>query len=192
MGQDVTSRSAKRDQLVRAAADVLLTEGVAGCTVRAIADRSGLSKSAIHYYFEEVNDLVELAWELLMGEFIHRMEAAAEAAGDDPGQRLWAAAEIYVRVGSGHDRRIPMMAFDFLIVSRRRGDTRAAAVVMERITELFGKLLAATSHPDPWAVTPVLMSALIGTVVRAEIGPLDTRSELAAIARAIGLEPPEA
>jgi AcrR family transcriptional regulator len=186
------SKAAKREQLVAAAAAVLRAEGVAGCTVRSIAEQSGLSKSAIHYYFEEVDDLVDLAWDRLMGQLVVRMaEAAANAPG--PTQALWAAVDVYVRSGAEpHRHRIPMMTFEFLVASRRRGDTAAVAATMNRITSLLRDLVDATGVAEVETVTDILVSSLIGTVVRGEIAPRDTAAALAGIAEVLGLPRPSA
>ena len=49
----------KRQQIVEAARRVLAEQGLAACSVRAIADASPLTKSAIHYYFADINELVD-------------------------------------------------------------------------------------------------------------------------------------
>lgn len=173
-----------------AAAELLRTQGMAGCTARAIAEESGLSKSTIHYYFEEIDELTDLAWNRLMGQFVDRMVQAAEREAD-PVAAVWAAAEAYVVLGSGRNGRIPMMAFDFLVASSRRGDTAAAAAVMDQITTLMHRLVAATGVSEPAARASALVSTLIGTVVRAEIHPRDPHTALAEAAVAIGLPLPE-
>ena len=76
---------------MEAAADVLRREGWAGCTARAISDASPLTKSALHYYFDDVDEIVELAFRRVMDEALSRVEAVAEAEAD-PVDALWGAA----------------------------------------------------------------------------------------------------
>ncbi|MHB8671618.1 MAG: TetR/AcrR family transcriptional regulator, partial [Acidimicrobiales bacterium] len=52
---------AKRDEIVSAAVEVLLRDGVHGCTVRSIAASAGVSKGSVHYYFGDVDEIVDLA-----------------------------------------------------------------------------------------------------------------------------------
>lgn len=171
-----------------AAAEVLRTQGVEACTVRSIADAGDLSKSAIHYYFEDVNDIITLAFDGLMRQFLVRVEEAARKA-DDPFQAVWAAAGEYLRVGSdasdGH--RVPMLAFDFHIASARRGDTTAMASLSDQFLELLRELIARTEIPRAEAVADTLFSALIGTVVRAPLAARETEEVLRTISEAIGV-----
>ncbi len=55
------NQSAKRDWIVAAAVEVLIRSGVHGCTVRAIADQAGVSKGVVHYYYEDVDEIVDAA-----------------------------------------------------------------------------------------------------------------------------------
>jgi AcrR family transcriptional regulator len=172
--------------LISAAAEVLRTRGVAGCTARAIAEQSGLSKSLIHYYFEEIDQLIDLAYDRLMGQFVDAMEKAA-AERRDPFEALWAAAEAYLVLGTTRPGRIPMMAFDYLVASSRRGSTSAAIQITERITTLIEQLVTATGVPDPGLRADVLVSALVGSVVRAELSPRDPEATLARMAKIVGV-----
>lgn len=176
----------RRAAIVEAAAETLRTQGVEGCTARAIAARAGLAKSAIHYYFEEIDQLVDLAWEQLMGRFVDRLEAAAEAQ-DDPHRALWSTAELYLRVGTERSTRIPMMTFDFLVSSVRKADTAAVSTTMGRITDLFAKLVAATGTDDAAAKAEVLMFTLVGTLVRLETHPRPLGETIDGASRVLGL-----
>jgi DNA-binding transcriptional regulator YbjK len=179
-------RAERRAVLISAAAEVLRTRGVAGCTARAVAELSGLSKSSIHYYFEEIDQLIDLAYERLMGQFVDAMEKAA-AGRLDPFEGLWAAAEVYLVLGTTRPGRIPMMAFDYLVASSRRGKSDALIQVNERITNLLHELVAATDVRDASLRADVLVSALVGSVVRAEISPRDPDATLARISEVVGI-----
>jgi AcrR family transcriptional regulator len=52
---------AKRDDIVASTVELLLYNGVNGCTVRSIAAHAGVSKGLIHYYFRDVEEVVDLA-----------------------------------------------------------------------------------------------------------------------------------
>jgi AcrR family transcriptional regulator len=183
-----SARDSKRDQIVAAATEVLLTQGVEACTVRSIAATGDLSKSAIHYYFEDVNDIITLAFEGLMREFLGRIETAARAA-DGSFEAVWAAAGEYLRLGSDTParHRVPMLAFDFHIASTRRGDNATMAWLADRFAQLLQELVAATGVAHAEAIADTLFSALIGTVVRAPLTARDTAEVLATISEAIGI-----
>jgi len=181
-------RETRKDAIISAAATVLRTEGVAGCTVRNIAEVGNVSKSAIHYYFTDITDIVDLALARLLDRFISRVEHAAEGIGD-PFEALWAAVAEYVRTGSDTPTsdRAPLLAFDYHVDATRRGDNSAMAALTERVGALFRRLVEATGTPDPDAVAETLLSALIGTVVRAPLSSRDTEDALDALSRALRL-----
>lgn len=181
-------RDSKKDVIVAAAAEVLTRQGVAACTVRAIADRSGVSKSAIHYYFEEVDQIVELAFERIMDQFVERLEVAA-AAASGPLEGLAAAAAEYLRLGADqpHGHRVPMLAFDFHVVSTRRGDTSAMERLTERVMKLFRRLAEEAGLDHAAATVDVLLSALIGAVIRSPLGHRSVEEELAVLSAALGI-----
>ena len=52
---------AEREAIVVAAAEVVLRDGIQGCTVRAIAARASVSKGSVHYYFADVDEIVDAA-----------------------------------------------------------------------------------------------------------------------------------
>ena len=49
----------KADRIVEAAYQVMLEDGIAGASNRKIAERAGVSKFMIHYYFDEKETLIE-------------------------------------------------------------------------------------------------------------------------------------
>lgn len=82
-----TARTAKgdrrREQLGRAAADLVREEGPAALGHRAVAARAGLSLSATTYYFSGLDDLAAAAGSALVAEWVAHAEAvrARVAAG---------------------------------------------------------------------------------------------------------------
>lgn len=189
VGTRASKREAMRETILEATIEVLRREGVAACTVRAIAEASGLSKSAMHYYFEEVDQIVDLAFERLMSSFIEKMERAA-GAEPDPVDALWAAVHEYLRLGTDHPggSRVPMLAFEYQIMSTRRGDTTTIDQLTAHVRDMFRTLTAAAGVPDPDDVADVLLWALIGAVVRSSDEP--TSSTIGALAAATALPPP--
>jgi AcrR family transcriptional regulator len=67
------NQQAAREKIISAAADLIAEEGLAACTVRAVAQRSGLTKSTVHYYFDDANELVDLS----VNEIFQRMACFA-------------------------------------------------------------------------------------------------------------------
>lgn len=173
-----------------AASEVMRTRGVAACSVRAIADASPLTKSALHYYFSDVDEIVNLAFGSLMEQFFERIEQAARDAAS-PVEALWAAAETYLRFGSDRPdgRRIPLLWFDYQVTAARHGHTDVARELTERAVRLFTELTTAAGVDDPADRASILFSALIGAVVRDSMARRPTDQVLAELA--VGLQLPQ-
>jgi DNA-binding transcriptional regulator YbjK len=79
---------ARRLSLIAACARVLAREGVAGCSVRAIALEAGVSPGLVGHYFAGVDALVAETYAHVEGQVSRAIDAALEAAGHDPRDRL--------------------------------------------------------------------------------------------------------
>ena len=55
------NQQAARQRIVDGAADLIARDGLGACTVRAVAEETGLKKSTVHYYFDDANEIVDLA-----------------------------------------------------------------------------------------------------------------------------------
>ena len=96
----------KQQQIIEAAKAVLLREGIAGCTARVLADESSFSRSAIHYYFGSMDEIVDAAMASHLADFVGDLRATA-AAYDDPVTRFWAVTERYlVALGEQPEREV--------------------------------------------------------------------------------------
>lgn len=80
----------RRQALVDAAEAVLAREGVAGTSVRGICAQAGVSPGLLRHYFEGVDQLIAAAYEAVSQRIDAALEAAVDAAGDDPRQRALA------------------------------------------------------------------------------------------------------
>ena len=97
-----------RGALIVAAAGLLETEGEAGLTLRALADRAGVSRAAPYRHFaDKAALLVTLAGEGFR-VLDREMERAAAGEADAPG-RLRAMARAYVAFAGRHDRMFRLM-----------------------------------------------------------------------------------
>jgi TetR/AcrR family transcriptional repressor of bet genes len=79
---------ARRLSLVEACARVLAREGVAGCSVRAIALEAGVSPGLVGHYFAGVDALVAETYAHIEAQVSAAIDDALEAAGSDPRARL--------------------------------------------------------------------------------------------------------
>jgi TetR/AcrR family transcriptional repressor of bet genes len=80
----------RRQALVAAAETVLAREGVGGTSVRAICAEAGVSPGLLRHYFEGVDELIAAAYEAVSQRIDAALDAAIEAAGPTPRERLLA------------------------------------------------------------------------------------------------------
>jgi AcrR family transcriptional regulator len=159
----------KQRQIVEAAQLVLARDGLAGCTVRAIAEAGPLTKSAIHYYFADLDDLVDRAIAGHIRNFVTRIREAA-AEHEDPRERFWAGVEAYLHIFQ-NTPGAALLWFDYWIDASRKGRLESVAATQSECVGIFTELLAAipVDHPEVRAGT--LYSYLLGTIVQQTVQP---------------------
>ncbi|GAA3556866.1 TetR family transcriptional regulator [Amycolatopsis ultiminotia] len=159
----------KQEQIVEAARVVLARDGLAGCTVRAIADAGPLTKSAIHYYFADIDVLIDRAMAAHINAFASGLRTVAQRHRD-PRERLFAVTEAYLaefaeRPGAA------FLWFEYWIAAGRAQHPQAIDVMLTSITELLVELLAPLDVDDPRARARALLSYLLGAVVQQRVRP---------------------
>src|SRR5262245_36841421 len=110
---------ARRALIVQAAVETLKREGIAGCTVRAIADATPFTKGTIHYYFGDVREIVNTAYLQLTNDYVASVDAVAGEAGR-PTTAFWRAVGSYVEGFRGH-RRMGLLWFEYSSWAVRNG-----------------------------------------------------------------------
>jgi AcrR family transcriptional regulator len=179
------NQAAKRQQVVDAARAVLAADGLAGCTVRAVADASPLTKSAVHYYFADIGELVDEAMQAHIDAFIAALRDAASAHADGLA-RLWAGLEAYLKT---FDERpnAAFLWFEYWAAVARRGDTGAIDRMLRCVAEFLTGLLAEAGIDDAPARASTLLSYLLGAVARQRVERRPFASLHADIAAICGL-----
>jgi AcrR family transcriptional regulator len=159
----------KRAQIIDAAKEVLATHGLAACTARAVADASPLTKSAIHYYFHDINEIVDEA----MAGHVDAMLANLRRAADqdtDPDERLWRMVEAYLATFA-EQPHAAFLWFEYWVASSRRESLGAAAGMLDQLHALLVEILAETAVPDPDETAHQILSWLLGTIVQQHVRP---------------------
>jgi AcrR family transcriptional regulator len=157
----------KRQQIVEAAQRVLAEQGLAGCSVRAVADSSPLTKSAVHYYFADMDELIDEAMSRHMEAFIARLRAAA--GGDaGPTERFWAAIRDYLGVFE-ENPAAALLWFDYWIDATRKGRTAPVDRMNADVLAVLTDLLTAVGVTEPAVRAEALFSGLLGLVVQQSV-----------------------
>lgn len=189
---------AKRDKIIEATMRLMTRDGIRGCTARSVASAGGVSTSALHYYFRDTEEIIDLAFRQLMGRFFSRVEGVAGSA-DTPVRALWGACCAYLEEGSiasrnvsakSRARRAPMLWFEFHIESLRTGDLRTVQELSARGAQLFVGLVASTGHSKPHIAGEALYCALLGAAIRDTLFHRDTSEYVADILTSLSLPKP--
>jgi AcrR family transcriptional regulator len=189
---------AKRDAIIRATSKLMSREGVRACTSRAISATSELSTSALHYYFRDTSEILDLAFRHITERFFDKLSRAA-AAEAKPLDALWATATAYLQSGSEwheDDPRLnertaqaPMLWFEFQAESLRTGDLTTVRELSARGLALFETLVKAAGIASPMRAAQVLYSTLLGASIRDSLFHRPVHEVLAEISVALSLPP---
>jgi TetR/AcrR family transcriptional repressor of nem operon len=86
----LTARGAvTRDRIVRAAADLMHANGVAGTTMDQVVEASGTSKSQLYHYFDDKDALVTAVIKMQAARVMERHEPHLEQLSSLQGLRRW-------------------------------------------------------------------------------------------------------
>jgi AcrR family transcriptional regulator len=140
----------RRDALVSAALDLISEGGPSAATVRAIAERAGVTPGLIRHYFQTKEELTREAYRALMHRMSSENAAVLEAAPADPMARLAAFVAAALRPPVVDPRSMGLWA-GFL--HQVRSDPAMAAIHAETYLgyrDLLQELIAALpGHNDP-------------------------------------------
>jgi AcrR family transcriptional regulator len=99
----MTATTERKQEILKAAIDLILAEGVANFTIRKVADAAGISTGLVLYHFETKERLIEQAWRtsvVALGERIAMTTAAVEG-------REWMEATFKVRFRDQDEASVP-------------------------------------------------------------------------------------
>lgn len=180
----------KRAQIVAAARAVLARDGLAACTARAVADASPLTKSAIHYYFQDVDEIVDAAVAAHVDALLDTLRGVASSDAD-PESRFRAVIAAYLRTFADMPHAA-FLWFEYWIAAGRRGSSGAVARMLDAVDTLLSGLLVDLGAVDATQAARLVRSWLLGTVVGQDVAPrapeeLDV--EIGALLCGLGIQP---
>lgn len=83
-------REMRRREVIRHAAELLVTEGPAAVSPAAVARATGIARTSVYQYFPTSAELIAAAVEDLLASAHTEIQSAVAAASPDPGARLTA------------------------------------------------------------------------------------------------------
>lgn len=130
-GSPAIPRGGGRDAITGAAREIFAERGYHGTSVRDIAQRAGLSLSALYYWHPSKQHLLATLIEESTQHYFQRCDDALRAAGDDPAERLRAlvGATVEYRVRHRVESNIGTLEWRNLEPENRErlGDLRRSA-----------------------------------------------------------------
>jgi AcrR family transcriptional regulator len=192
------NQDSKRRQIIEAAREVLARDGLAGCTARAVAEASPLTKSAINYYFASMDEIIDLAVAAHVEAMLVALRQTAEQHRD-PYRRLHAVVQAYLDTFADQPHAAYLWFEYWIAASRRQAPAPVAAMldaVRDLLAELLGQLLtqrpdsAARPGPDPAQAANALLSWLLGSIVQQQVHPLAPAALAAEIDRLLSISAP--
>lgn len=100
----------RREALIAATQSLVAEGGPLAATVRAIADRAGVTPGLIRHYFGSKDDLVRAAYVALMDGMTDKGTDALEGVGAEPGERLAAFVAAALRPPVLDSRQVGLWA----------------------------------------------------------------------------------
>lgn len=178
---------ARRGLIVDAAVETLKRAGIAGCTVRAIAAATPFTKGTIHYYFKDVDEIVNTAYLRLTDDYVAAVDAVARGT-TDPRLAFWRAIGAYVQGFRVH-KRMGLLWFEYSAWAVRNGYEQGLASSVDAVRSMFGRRLAAVA-PDAAPLAQPLTRYLVGTVLELAVSMVEPQAVLVEVSRICDIRPP--
>ena len=174
----------RRAAIVDATLQVMLRKGLAGTTVRDIAEQLDCSSGLVHHYFESMDDLLAEAFAQAAAADLASARAAAER-GEDPIDRLRRFIASYSRADEDWSFQLWLDAWSEAV--RRPAVGRTSRRLNEQWHSLLVELITAARDAsllvcaDPVTTAWTLLSLLDGLALQAVAHPgtIDRRSVIA-------------
>jgi AcrR family transcriptional regulator len=164
------NQRAKQEQIIEAAKEILAREGLAACTARAVADASPLTKSAIHYYFDDMDEIIDGAMARHMSGCLDRIADAANQH-ECPLDRFWAAIRTYLEIFTERPNAA-LLWFSYWVDVGQKSRLEPIDRMHQAMIGVLRDLLIAIPVDDPPARAHALFSYLLGTLMQQAVRPL--------------------
>ena len=159
----------KQRQIIEAAMRVLADQGLAACTVREVAAAGPLTKSAIHYYFADMDVLIDRAMTAHVANFEAALRGAAAASPDSPAS-FWNIIDAYIATFRERPH-VARLWLEYWADASRKGGTSMIAELNGRVIALLADHLRDACVPRPADVAHGVFLILAGTILAAQLAP---------------------
>jgi TetR/AcrR family transcriptional regulator, transcriptional repressor of bet genes len=193
------SETERREQILRAAHEVALRQGIEGLTVRAVAARARLSHGLVLFHFKRKEQLVSAVLDRVIATTLSLRVGEEVALIRDPRERLRTLLRDEVDRLSGDSRQVRLFLEYWALGTRRTEIGRTISAALQAYRAAFRSLTEEVLRAEPArfdGVTPeglaaVAVSFINGCAVQAMIDPehFDVEAYLAAVQGMLGAFP---
>lgn len=154
-------RASVRQEILEAAWDVVRTEGVAGLTLKQVADRVGMKPPSLYSHFTSKLDIVDAMFGAAWAELDAVSERLEETLPDDPRAALTVVATSYFDYATHDPERHALMSQRSVPGFRPSAEAYASSL---RVSERLDRVLDRIGVRDPRAADlwTALVSGLVG------------------------------
>jgi DNA-binding transcriptional regulator YbjK len=157
----------RRAAILAATVRLLVRDGLAAVTHRAVAREAGVPLAATTYYFESKDELVTEALAILVEDEIGRVGERAAALGEELSSPSRSAAAVAEVLFPNAEAAGGLLAkFELYLEAARRPGLRATAAHWQRaFRELTEASLRLAGSDDPERLAPLLIAGIDGLLV---------------------------
>jgi AcrR family transcriptional regulator len=159
---------AKQQQIIDAAMRVLAEKGLTACTTREIAAAGPLTKSAIHYYFADVDVLIDRAMSQHVRNFAVTLRTAATDAAT-ASAAFWSIIEAYLATFR-EQPNVTYLWFEYWVDAARKGRLDAINAMNQQVVDVLTEQLTRLGIADPEATATHVFVLLLGEVIAQPTG----------------------
>jgi AcrR family transcriptional regulator len=180
------NQRAVRARIVHAAADLIGREGLGVCTLRAVADETGLKKSTVHYYFDDADELVDLSVAELFESYARLAADKLEGHSDGTEALAFLVRLFMGRASTPPPFRDGALWPEYIAHALKRGASGHIRRELEVFRVVFEAALRRTKLDDEQACarSGSVHDYLLGAMVRNMVEPIP-RDEVARTVSAI-------
>ncbi|MGW4029466.1 TetR/AcrR family transcriptional regulator [Streptomyces sp. NPDC004838] len=171
------SRPAGHKAIIEAARAEFSEQGYGATSIRDIAQRAGVSLSALYYYYKGKQDLLVAILDEGLDAYFSACDAALEAAGEDPAERLEALVAATVRFRTGHPVKSSIVLTEGRslepehLARYRENEARGSSQFREVVDQGVKEGIFLTPYPDDARRAVIAMCNAIAQWYRPD-GPL--------------------
>lgn len=174
----------KRDLLVGAAVALLLRSGVGGVTSRAVAEIADVSRSNVHYWFPDMDALLDEAVGRLTDDVLSVVGRAVQPGPEGFWLLLAAMRQAF------ESPAMLLVSLQYWERLAQSGRVEMIRTHQDRIVEFFAERLAAAGAPEPRRRARVLVAWMAGEAFLHLAEPLTDAQTEATVSTLVGLAPP--